>query len=539
MIKEIALFSDTVLIDKKSFEDNTFNAIALSNEFPIHDLKGIVFFEIVFSSKIHLARTSSYEWTEDFQYYCAGPLSPKIVKLESGLNVQANCTLGFWEIDTLDAHKLIWRLNPESSRILAQYEGPNNFKVYQDCPEDLTRQEIKLLLTDKKPLEWSRSKIPFSAVACFTDHCDFDTPENLKLQRKFFKESGIKVTKGIFLNHFSKRNDNASWENDSDELKKWVTDGHELAYHSLSQSIKTEEESSEDFQNFKAPVSRMPVWIDHGFQPYNLSLLNKNKKAQHAFFSAMRERHINVFWNYIDSGTSTEGVVNQLDLRHFTLNSFFRGTRNYGFKDKLTLRIKNIFFHYYASEEIIANYKSLASKVKKVLLGGKINMIPNVLLSFSKVLKPLLSVVMNWNSAKNRIYPLAKHNPVLFSFSDEKQETTIFQTLEMLDFTKTLSKKSLDTFVRDKGLFIAHTYFSVPMRYHKGRMFVEPDRIDNNVKDNFNYLGTLIRENAIWNPTLSELVEYNKVCQQLLVEIDEQGDLFMSQNKEVHFRYIN
>ena len=80
----------------------------------------------------------------------------------------------------------------------------------------------------------SRSIKSFSAIACFTDHCDFDTLSNLQLQRTFFKEKDIKVTKGFFLNHFSKRQDNASYERDKMELDLWINDGHELCYHSLS-----------------------------------------------------------------------------------------------------------------------------------------------------------------------------------------------------------------------------------------------------------------------------------------------------------------
>lgn len=538
MIKEIALFSDTVLIDKKKIEGYSSNTLILSDTFSIDNLKGSVSFEIIFSSKIHRVRTSSYEWSTDFMFYCAGPLSPKIIKLANGQNVQANCTLGFWEIDTLDAHKLVWKLNPENSRLFTQYEGSNNYKVYQNCPEIIANREIKLFFTDKQPLEWSRSKIPFSAITCFTDHCDFDSRGNLEHQRILFNESGVKVTKGIFLNHFSKRNDNASWENDSEELKKWIADGHELAYHSLSQSIKSEEESFEDFQNFNPPVSGMPVWIDHGFQPYNLSLLNKNKRTQNDFFSVMCRRNISVFWNYIDSGTSTEGVINQLNLRQFTLQSFFKGSRKYGIKDKIALRVKNILFHYYASEAIIANYKTLASKIKKVVLSGKINMIPNVLTSFLKVFKPLFSVLVHWNSAKNKVYPLAKYNPIVFSFFNENQQITVFQTLEMLDFVTTLSPKSLDAFVNEKGLFIAHTYFSVPMEYHKGRMFLTPDTINPKVEKNFRYLGEKIKEEKIWNPTMTELKDYLKNVDSIEFFINEEGVVKPLHPALYHFREV-
>ena len=93
---------------------------------------------------------------------------------------------------------------------------------------------IALLFSKKSGVEFSRSKIPFSAVACFTDHCDFDTLQNLKIQRELFKTCNIKITKGFFLNNYSKR-ENASYEENKEELDFWKKYGHELAYHSLSQ----------------------------------------------------------------------------------------------------------------------------------------------------------------------------------------------------------------------------------------------------------------------------------------------------------------
>jgi len=57
---------------------------------------------------------------------------------------------------------------------------------------------LALLFPLDEGIEISRSKIPFSAIACFTDHCDFDTLRNLKQQRQFFKTYNIRITKGFF-----------------------------------------------------------------------------------------------------------------------------------------------------------------------------------------------------------------------------------------------------------------------------------------------------------------------------------------------------
>ena len=153
----------------------------------------------------------------------------------------------------------------------------------------------------------------FSAIICFTDHCDFDTAENLKIQLYFFNENHIKITKGFFLNHFSKRADNASYENESEILDLWRNSGHELCYHSLSQSIKSSEESLSEFLNFEPPFSDVNVWIDHGFQPYNFSFYKKFGIDDKLFEDKLINKNINVLWNYIDSGTATNGIINQLN----------------------------------------------------------------------------------------------------------------------------------------------------------------------------------------------------------------------------------
>lgn len=539
MIKELSFFSNSKLLRKETVKGFSLGAFSLTSYFDSSDLQPNSRFEIIFSNKIVAVRNASYEWSSDFAFYVAGPLSPKILRLDNGTFVQANCTLGFWEIDSENPYKLLWNLNPNKSRLLAQYEGEKDFKTLLDIPLDIQNRELKLLLVDRKPLEWSRSKIPFSAIACFTDHCDFDTSENLELQRKLFRETGIRVTKGIFLNHFSKRDSNASWENNVDELKKWVQEGHELAYHSLSQSLRNEKESFLEFQNFVAPQPNMPTWIDHGFQPYNLSLIQKKAISQGAFFSKMHSQHISNFWNYIDSGTATRGVLNQFNLEHFTLNAFYKGMENTSFKDKVGLMVKNVFFHFYANEEVISTYKTLATNVKKVIMERKINKIPGLFKATFKVIKPIISIALHWRKSKKMIYPLAKYNPMLFSFKLNGNKMVVFQTLEMLDFKNALSPEMLDVFLKEKGGFIAHTYFSVPMKYHKGRMFKTPSSICPRVEENFGYLGTLIRQGKIWNPTFMELAAYFDLYENICFDIDLDGCIKANVTADIHFRHVD
>ncbi len=198
----------------------------------------------------------------------------------------------------------------------------------------------------------------------------------------------------------------------------------------------------------------MPTWIDRGFQPYNLSLIQKNNIKQETFFSKMQQQHICNFWNYIDSGTATQGVVNQLNPQHFTLNAFYKGLQNTSFKDKTGLLVKNIFFHFYANEALIATYKTLASRVKKVLLGRKLHQLQGLFKAVFSVIQPLAAVLLHWRKSKNRVYPLAKYNPLLFSFIINGKTMSVFQTLKLLDFQKYAVAQNAGCFFPVKRAFL-------------------------------------------------------------------------------------
>lgn len=82
--------------------------------------------------------------------------------------------------------------NPEYSNSLAEYTGIKNTKKLISANSELHFvEQPSLLFTKADAIEISRSKIPFSAIACFTDHCDYDTLPNLKLQRQLFAKTNI------------------------------------------------------------------------------------------------------------------------------------------------------------------------------------------------------------------------------------------------------------------------------------------------------------------------------------------------------------
>lgn len=161
-------------------------------------------------------------------------------------------------------------------------------------------------------------------------------------------------------------------------------------------------------------------------------------------------------------------------------------------------------------------------------------MLKNII-SFSKI---LLNTILAWNKIKKTKYALAKYAPIIFKHKISNHEFTIFQTLEMIDFVNNLDKYSINSFVKENGIFIAHTYFSVPLPYHKGRMIID-NKINSKVDNNFKYLSENIRNNKIWNPTLTELISYLDQYNLAIFDINENDEIFCSNCNNLHVRNID
>lgn len=502
--------------------------------------KGIQSFDVVitFSKPIKAFRHHDYTWVDVNKDRIANSFCPKIIQLDSNVFVQANTADGIWEVNAQHKNQLIWRFNPPFSNGMTQYKGQENRKEIEEAHSTITFTEQPTLLFTHQPLEISRSPIPFSAIACFTDHCDYDTPANLEMQRLFFDQLGLKVTKGFFLNHYSKREDNASFENNATELDKWKNSGHELAYHSLSQSIKSDAESVRDFTHFQPPYSDSNVWIDHGFQPYNLSLFLNNGWKKSEYETVLKNKRITTLWNYIDSGTATKGVINQLNADQFTLGTFSKAIKGFSVKSRIVLLFKNIIFHYDNHPKRIRNYIDAVANARAIVQKKKIQAIGKLVWNVLPLIFMVTKVLIFWNSAKNKPYKVARYSPLVFKHKIDQQVFTIFQTLEMVNFKLALSTQNIDNFIQESGVYIAHTYFSVNMKHYSGKLFKNETELDDEVIQNFTYLAQSIQENKIWNPTLSELIAYWNQYEKTIFELDNQGRVVQKNNFDIFSRSV-
>lgn len=536
MIESIFIITSN---EKKSIDFDTENSLKIVvNVNEINDLSFDI--EITFTHPITAFRNHDYKWVDVNQNRIANSFSPKIIQLKNGFFVQANVNLGIWEIDVKRSNVLLWRFNPEFAHPITQYSGEiNTKKIIPAQSKPHFKEPPALLFSESNAVELSRSPFPFSAIACFTDHCDYDTLENLRIQREFFAQIKLNTTKGFFAHHFSKRNDNASYENDAAELQLWEKDQHEMCYHSLTQSIRKKEEAIAEFEQFQPPFQNARVWIDHGFQPYNFTFFENNSISKSQYESVLSAKGINVLWNYIDAGNATVGTINQLNPGQFTLNNYYQSIRNLPFLKRLVLLVKNIIFHYDNDEFRVRNYIDALAFAKAVVNKKKISAVFGFVKNTIPLAILLLKVFFNWNKAKNTTFKMAKYSPIFFRHQIFEKVFYIFQTIEMVDFERALCKQNIDSLVEQSGLFIAHTYFSVNMNHYSGKLINSDQSLNSEVVANFNYLAEKIQQKSIWNPTLSELLQHYENFQDVVFDVDEKGSVYCKNDTLISSRLVS
>lgn len=534
MIKSIRLLKENSEINLEFIKTHV-HKVEIDSSF-MNELS--VTIKIEFKIPIIQFRSCDNTWKKTNQSLLANWYAPKILRLNNNQLVQANQHVGIWEVDSKHKNVLLWHFNPKNANPMAQYDSNNSKHIGQAFSKTPLIKPLALLFPIENGIEISRSKIPFSAIACFTDHCDFDNLLNLKQQRQFFKTYNIKITKGFFLNHFSKRSDTACFEYHNKELKAWQEDGHELSYHSLSQSIKPLEDSLNDFETFEPPFKGISAWIDHGFQPYNVSLYKNFDRIRNHYGASLKNNRIDTFWNYIDSGTSVKGVINQLNPNQFTLHSYYKGIKHLKLKEQIPMFIKNVVFHYYNTDYSLRIYRDVAKYFKNIKHKKSLKSHLRILIVMFKLIKLLIPVLVFWKTRKNKVYPLAKYSPVIFNQDISNNTFTVFQTIEMIDFKLGLNQTNIDLLIKEKGLFIAHTYFSAPLNYHHGKLFEKSNEIDKHVEKNFSYLSHKIDSKDIWNPTLKELVVHLKCFALVTFECNEKGEMSIIDKNKLAFRKV-
>ena len=530
MIKKI-YFSNKLLKDSMSIsyklENNTiYLSLKKNKNITVPKIE----FHIEFEKPIISWRNFDYKWVDTKKERSANDHSPKILVLSDGNHVISSKNIGLWHYEPKSKNEIKWVLKHQLLTPLFKY----NKNGGRDFINEFTIEnfEFKLLFTKDSVPEFSRSKIPFSPIICFTDHCDFDNNDNLKKQLAFFKSHNIKITKGFFLNSFSKRKDNSSYERDKQIISEFIKNDNELAYHSLTQSIRNEDEAMAEFFNFTPPFSNINTYIDHGYQPYNYTLIDNKKDTLEKWTKNLFDKSIKNLWTYLDSGTSGLSIINQINPEHFTPKRILSLKKP--LKEKFKFFFRTYLF-FSGNEKLLLNYRNIASLIKQLLYNKKVF---NIFPLFVYIIKVFFPIVKGLLFSKKDTFKYAKYSPLIFKNKIGKIEFNMFQTVEVTNFEDTFSKINLDILQNENGVIICHNYFSSPLPHQKGKLF-QNGSVSKINQENFNYLGNLITQQKIWNPTVSELIEqYNKNLQ-LCYSFNENKKIIIENiNPEIHTRYI-
>ena len=485
-----------------------------------------VSFTIKLSKKIIAYRSIDYKWNKitKNQDHILNEHCPKILVLEDHSYVMSSKNIGAWEL--IDHKTIEWVLKSPELHPVFEY-GQDNIRIFKTAftPEDYN---LTLLFSKDAVPEFSRSKIAFKPMVCFTDHCDFDNNELVKKQLEFFNQKGVKISKGFFLNHFSKRKENSSYQNDKALLLQFKHQGHELFYHALSQSLRKKDDAIAEFVNFVPPAAvAVNTYIDHGYQPYNYTLRTKSGLSDAQWSKIMSQNGIKNLWTYLDSGTAHSAIINQLNPKHFTPKKLFK----HHFLRPLFV-FRTLLF-YSGNEDVLVQYKQTAKFFKQAIAQKSIKKTGRFLSSLSKCFFYVVKVLSN-SAARNRSFKYAKYTPFVFKDDVNGQSFRFFQTVEVTNFEKTFSQKNIDGLIDQTGAIIVHCYFSSPIKHQKGRLFKGGKISDKNHK-NFSYLGDKIKNGEIWNPTINELIDYTAKTSQLEFYLSE-GRIKV--NSEVAVRYV-
>ncbi len=501
---------------------------------PLHSTVGCqqLSIEIQFKTAIRRWRNHNYRWVSLETECIANEYSPKILQLSDGSFVQAGQSTGCWEVQKDKDSTLQWHYHIPGLKPVFFFDPHRVF--YQPVLPICEPLKFSLLLTKKRPLEWSRSPIPFSAIFCITDHCDFDSLLLLKEQRKLLKEAGLRISKGIFLNHYSKRNWNAAYEKPEDkaEIQQWGQDGHEVFLHSLSQSIKSKQIARDDFDQFQVPENLLPVhtWVDHGYQPYNFTM-QKSEKEQKEWLDQMSVKGLSVFWNYYDTFEDVD-AINQISAERFCPAYVFRLKTKWSEKLRLLL-------YYQSAEKNVFTYRKWAGSIKSFAAKPSLPHTGSLLRMTGAIIPVIIKQLAAWLLHPKRAIVYAKYAPLIFEYPG-KPSVQIFQTIAIKSYTHAFAEETLDDFVKNSGVCIAHTYLASMEQHHTGRLFTdESGQIEEETRLAWMRMGRYIRENQIWNPTIHELAAWMRKFSTISFSSNEAGDIIYLGPDEIPVRTID
>ena len=385
------------------------------------------------------------------------------------------------------------------------------------------------------------SRYPAGAEAAFvvTDHCDFDTVENLRAfidgssGRSGWVGRSLRLTKGVFTITRAKAGRQPAptlEDKEYDALTQRLhDDGSEIAAHALHESGPL---ARTEFDRALAIISRRycsRTWIDHGLSLDYCYTMGGAERGGYNLVKELRARGFTTMWAYHDAIADPVTSLNQLHLwgcrcrhearsrtRHARSRLGCRSLRAYRFAvrrrgstgEALGRALSEFRALYMASREAsdgpAAGLRRIRTSAEQILRRR----------APSPVLPYRTEDVSDFSPT---VYP-ERATPLRQSLAGELM---LFATLETTHPSDAYTGRALAQLRRERGLHIGHCYLLNRLPYLAG--IFEPGSHAPALREQWliflDELEAVVRERAVWNPTVAGLTEWLRDWHRIDVEI--------------------
>lgn len=475
-----------------------------------HDILSI---HIEWETAVAWVRSSAYTWEAAYAGWTAHMLSPKLIQLQNGQMVQASQTIGVWEL--VHAHHLVWHIQGEMVQPMTRFNAQGIPERHHLPPPPLMAPLA--LWLPQQAAELARSPHGFQAVVCFTDHCDFDTPEALQVQLESLRAYNMTITKGFFYYNFAKRPNTVCLAEQPHWAAAFKKEGHEAAWHALSLSLQPPNEALAQCKSFVSAMD-FTTYMDHGHQPYNWSQSHwtwSEKAVQYA------QKGWRQLWHYRDVGPATRHW-NQLDIRRWHLAHCLPW--NTLFQMAHWAQALHFYRMHWADPIAYEALGRLIHQIKSLHARGTFSLMLGIGPTLWQHRKVFGCIKRAW-TLRTRVPDAVRGQAIVYPIQLGPEVFWMFQTQLWNDWVTPLQPAALAAFVEAKGVCLAHTYLSVPLAHYPNRFMLTSTRINPKVKPGLARLSQAIQQGQCWNPTLSEAMAYWQRFDQVTFTITDAGVL--------------
>jgi hypothetical protein len=368
-----------------------------------------------------------------------------------------------------------------------------------------------------------------------TDHCDFDETERLELflhgasQDEGWIGKGLKMTKGVFKygarNEDIKKSESLECPEYLELIKELRNDGSEIAPHALKHSGQVTQDEFREGLAYLDSNFQCRSWIDHG--KYLRYCYSQYGEQEYDLINILKQYNYNNLWNYNDVLINAVDSLNMFHNKPAILKkrwALFFKTVSRGKVKILLHHIRSYFFYNYKKSFFFDFVLFSFGRSKVFLQSPKKILSPKEVQAFFKSYSEFIRNFKN-ESLPYDMQSLANYGSPIFTLSHRPlcyigdTELAMYSTIEIPHVKDMYTKGALDVLIKEGGLHIGHTYILNLISYQ------------NNIFDNNNgkklsrewigfvgYLSSRVASQDVWNPTISECVDYLKRVNKVLLE---------------------